>query len=119
MRFSSTLFAFAVTFSKCLAEDWQSPVYNHFYEFPMPIPPVKEVKFTFTNPTTGLPIDYYEIEIKALTRQQYPELPPTRMVGYDGIVPGMLNDVKLLHTPNANSPSQVQHFKSLKAANLL
>jgi bilirubin oxidase len=88
MRYSSVLLALGAILSQCRAKDWDSPVYNHFFEFPMPIPPNKEVKFTFTSPATGLPIDYYEVEIKPLTRQQYPELQPTRMVGYDGIVPG-------------------------------
>jgi bilirubin oxidase len=91
MRFSSTFVTFAVFLSQCLADGkfpWQSPVYNHFFEFPMPVPTVKTPLFTFTSPATGLPIDYYEMEVKPLTRQQYPELPPTRMVGYDGQAPG-------------------------------
>jgi bilirubin oxidase len=89
----SSLLAFAVAFSQCLADQfpWQSPVYKHFFEFPMPVPPTKEVKFTFTSPTTGLPIDYYEVVITPLTRQQYPELAPTPQFGYDGIVPGTSN----------------------------
>jgi hypothetical protein len=97
MRVSSTVIAFAVTFSQCLADfNWQSPVYNHFYQFPMPVPPTKEVKFTFTSPTTGLPIDYYEVVITELTRQQYPGLLATPQVGYDGIVPGTLDTCQLL-----------------------
>jgi bilirubin oxidase len=96
MRYSSVLLALGAILSQCRAKDWDSPVYNHFFEFPMPIPPNKEVKFTFTSPATGLPIDYYEVEIKPLTRQQYPELQPTRMVGYDGIVPGMHFNPSLL-----------------------
>jgi bilirubin oxidase len=95
MRFSY-LFAFTALFlQQTLAKDWDSPIYKHFYEFPMPIPPTKEVKFTFTSPATGLPIDYYEVIIKPLTRQQYPELAPTRMVGYDGLVPGKYQSIAL------------------------
>jgi bilirubin oxidase len=54
----------------------------------MPVPPVQTPLFTFTSPATGPPINYYEIEIKPLFRQQHPELPLTRMVGYDAIAPG-------------------------------
>jgi hypothetical protein len=43
---------------------------------------------TFTSAATGKPIDYYEIEIKDLHQQTYPELGPTKYVGYDGIFPG-------------------------------
>ena len=49
---------------------------------------MKVPKFTFTSPATGQPIDYFEVDIKPLTRQQYPTLQPARMVGYDGVVPG-------------------------------
>nr|AMJ52085.1 lijF [Ascomycota sp. F53] len=30
----------------------------------------------------------YEVEIKPFTRKQFPNLPPTRQVGYDGMMPG-------------------------------
>jgi bilirubin oxidase len=43
---------------------------------------------TVTNPVTGKPIDYYEIEIKPLTQQVYPGKKPARLVGYDGASPG-------------------------------
>lgn len=40
------------------------------------------------NQTTGIPIDFYEITIKPLQAQIYPNLGKTSLVGYDGIVPG-------------------------------
>lgn len=43
---------------------------------------------TYTNPSTGIPIDYYEVEIKNFTQQVYKGLKPARLVGYDGISPG-------------------------------
>ena len=36
----------------------------------------------------GAEIDYYEIELKSLTKQIYPNLPATPMMGFDGMVPG-------------------------------
>jgi bilirubin oxidase len=85
---TNTLLGFLATAGSVLGKDWESPVYTQFFQFPLPIPPVKTPKATFTSPATGLPIDYYEVDIKPLTRQQYPGLKPARMVGYDGIVPG-------------------------------
>lgn len=41
-----------------------------------------------TNTSTGRSIWYYEVEIKPFTQQVYPNLGPTRLVGYDGISPG-------------------------------
>ncbi|KAH8657411.1 Cupredoxin [Tricladium varicosporioides] len=64
-----------------------SPEYKHFYEFPLPVPPVK-VPLTTSTRDDGTKIEYYEVNIKPLTQQVYPELPPTKLVGYDGISPG-------------------------------
>jgi bilirubin oxidase len=36
----------------------------------------------------GAKIDYYEVHIQNFTQQVYPELQPTKLVGYDGIAPG-------------------------------
>ncbi|KAF1992593.1 Cupredoxin [Aulographum hederae CBS 113979] len=92
--------------------EWESPVYNNFFEFPLPIPPIKEPKATFTSPSTGKPIDYYEVDIKPLTQQVYPNLGKTRLVGYDGISPGptfMMNQGResivrfINHADRANS----------------
>lgn len=78
-----SLFA-AVAFAK----DWVSPEYKAFFQYPLPLPTPKTALKTFTNPSTGKPVDYYEIEIKPLEVQIYPNLKKTRMVGYDGQVPG-------------------------------
>ncbi|KAK4223568.1 Cupredoxin [Podospora fimiseda] len=65
-----------------------SPPYPFKFQFPLPIPPLKQPKAIFTNNRTGGPINYYEIEIKPFNHSIYPNLPPTPMVGYDGISPG-------------------------------
>lgn len=43
---------------------------------------------SYTNSTTNATIDYYEIEVKSLQQQIYPNLNPTELIGYDGISPG-------------------------------
>jgi bilirubin oxidase len=30
---------------QCLAKDWESPEYKWLYQFPLPIPPVKQPKW--------------------------------------------------------------------------
>jgi bilirubin oxidase len=85
---------------------WESPEYKWIFQYPLPLPqtktPLKQVFFceiwsgqsltlqcrTFTNPSTGKPLDYYEVDIKPVEQQIYPNLKKTRMVGYDGQVPG-------------------------------
>ncbi|KLU83867.1 hypothetical protein MAPG_02917 [Magnaporthiopsis poae ATCC 64411] len=69
-------------------QGWVSPPYNFIYKFPLPIPPVKQPKQIITNTSTGRSVWYYEVEIKNYTQQVYPDLGPTRLVGYDGISPG-------------------------------
>ncbi|KAF2187615.1 oxidase cueO precursor [Zopfia rhizophila CBS 207.26] len=69
-------------------DEWLSPVYKDFYQFPLPIPPVKTPKTSYVNKTTGDVIDYYEIEIKPFEQQVYPGLKKARLVGYDGMSPG-------------------------------
>ncbi|KAF8533373.1 Cupredoxin [Trichophaea hybrida] len=91
-------FDFGVAFTGLLAvlplaiyagdNDWESPVYTHFFEFPLPIPPTAIPVATYTNQTTGIPIDFYEIHIKSFQSRPYPELGSTTLVGYDGISPG-------------------------------
>lgn len=86
-------------------DKWLSPVYTQIYQNPLPFPPVKQ-KLTFasqqafpltclltpistyTNATTGIPIDYYEITISEFDQQVYPGKKPARLLGYDGISPG-------------------------------
>jgi bilirubin oxidase len=86
----SLFFINALLMSSVAADQfkWLSPVYNHFFEFPLPISPVKQPIFTANSKETGLPIDYYEVDIKPLFAKPYPELPANRMVGYDGLAPG-------------------------------
>ncbi|KAI4627053.1 uncharacterized protein J4E87_004395 [Alternaria ethzedia] len=69
-------------------ERWDSPEYTWIFQYPLPIPAVKEAKFTYINETTGAVIDYYEVEVKAATQQIYPNLPATTLYTYDGSSPG-------------------------------
>ncbi|KAL1297993.1 hypothetical protein AAFC00_006499 [Neodothiora populina] len=62
--------------------EWLSPVYKDFYQYPLPIPPIKTPYKSYDN------LDYYEIDIKPVDLQIYPNLKKTRHVGYDGMVPG-------------------------------
>jgi bilirubin oxidase len=64
-----------------------SPQYPMF-SVEMPIPPVKEPKYTTINPANGRTMEYYEIEIKPFSKQVYPGLAEADFVGYDGIAPG-------------------------------
>jgi bilirubin oxidase len=43
---------------------------------------------TLINNHTGKAINYYEVNIQPVDVQIYPNLPKTRLVGYDGMVPG-------------------------------
>ncbi|KAK1913807.1 hypothetical protein P3342_007052 [Pyrenophora teres f. teres] len=67
---------------------WNSPEYKWIFDHPLPIPPVKEPKFTYTNNETGAVIDYYEVQVTAIEKQVYPNLPATTLYTYDGIQPG-------------------------------
>lgn len=82
MRASSCILA-TLAAHLALAKDWDSPVYSQLYQYEMPISPIKEPlrKFEFPN---APPIDYYEVEIKPFEQHIYPNLPKTRLVGYDG-----------------------------------
>ncbi|KAI4766046.1 oxidase cueO precursor [Aureobasidium sp. EXF-3400] len=63
------------------AKDWDSRPYKNFFEYPLPVPPVKEPLRSYEN------IDYYEIDIKPVDIEIYPGI-KARHVGYDGMVPG-------------------------------
>ncbi|KAK7914450.1 hypothetical protein PG985_012153 [Apiospora marii] len=71
-----------------LAKDWESPEYKWLYQFPLPIPQTKAVSRTVPHPSTGKDINYYEVEIKELKQQVYPDRGPATLVGYDGLSPG-------------------------------
>src|SRR5690242_14474054 len=62
-------------------KDWLSPEYKQIFQNPLPFPPVKAPKYTYTNKTTGNQIDYYEIDVKPFEQQVYPGLKPARLVG--------------------------------------
>ncbi|CAI6332265.1 unnamed protein product [Periconia digitata] len=67
---------------------WVSPPYRWIFEYPLPIPPQKQKRFTWNDHVTGAAIDYYEMELKPFTKQIYPDLPATELEGYDGMSPG-------------------------------
>ncbi|KAF9878648.1 multicopper oxidase [Colletotrichum karsti] len=85
---TSHVVAAMALFEGSLAKDWLSPEYKFFYQFPLPIPPVKQPKFQVTNPVTNKPIDYYEIDVLPFKKQVYPDRGPASLVGYDGMSPG-------------------------------
>ncbi|KAK1984723.1 multicopper oxidase [Colletotrichum cereale] len=70
------------------AAEWLSPEYRFLYQFPLPIPPVKQPKMSINNPVTNKPIDYYEVDIVPFRQQIYPDRGPASLVGYDGMSPG-------------------------------
>ncbi|KAF2424899.1 hypothetical protein EJ08DRAFT_594833 [Tothia fuscella] len=90
----SRVFPVAAIFSVILSvvsagdDEWLSPVYNDIYKNPLPIPPVKNKITTYTNTTTGISIDYYEVTISEFEQQIYPGKKPAKLIGYDGISPG-------------------------------
>jgi hypothetical protein len=57
-----------------------SPAYTWIFERPLPIPPIAQPKFTKT--LNGIPVQFYESEIKSFTHQVYPNLGPANLVGY-------------------------------------
>ncbi|KAF4813728.1 Bilirubin oxidase [Colletotrichum siamense] len=85
---ASHLAAAMALFEGSSAKDWLSPEYRFFYQFPLPIPPVKQPKMSITNPVTNKQIDYYEVDIVPFKQQVYPNKGPASLVGYDGLSPG-------------------------------
>jgi hypothetical protein len=63
-----------------------SEVVSTEYEFEMD--PTLMINSTYTNDTTGAVIDYYEVEVKSIKKQIYPDLPATTLFAYDGLQPG-------------------------------
>ncbi|KAF2675280.1 Cupredoxin [Microthyrium microscopicum] len=66
----------------------RSPVYKNAFQQPLPIPAIKEPLATYTHPDTGVPIDFYQLEVKDFEKQFYPELKKAKVKGYDGTFPG-------------------------------
>ncbi|GJC94391.1 multicopper oxidase [Colletotrichum higginsianum] len=96
---ASHLVAALALFEGSSAKDWLSPEYRFFYQFPLPIPPVKKPKLSVTNPVTNKQIDYYEVDIVPFKQQVYPNKGLTSLVGYDGISP-----VPRSWSPGARAP---------------
>ncbi|KAH7040786.1 Cupredoxin [Microdochium trichocladiopsis] len=89
MYYNTTLVALLLCLTSIAeARDWLSPAYTWLYQFPLPIPPIKQPKWTTTHPVTGGTIEYHEITILPLTQQVYPGKSPAKLVGYDGYSPG-------------------------------
>ncbi|KAA8914597.1 Cupredoxin [Sphaerosporella brunnea] len=66
----------------------QSPEYGHDFEFPLPIPPIKEPLTSHTDYKTGTKIDFYEVKIREFKKRLFPDLGEATLVGYDGMAPG-------------------------------
>ncbi|KAF9881525.1 bilirubin oxidase [Colletotrichum karsti] len=87
MFLRTSLVALMALFGESSAE-WLSPEYTWFFQFPLPIPPVKQPKFSVVNPVTKKLIDYYELEVTPFTQRIYPDRGLTSLIGYDGMSPG-------------------------------
>ena len=87
--------AAAAAFASVASAGMQSPAFPtaSMFQAPLGQPPVKTPRFTFTSPETGAPIDFFQMDMKPLSRKQYPNLGPARMLGYDGQMPGMFRAV--------------------------
>ncbi|KAF8539880.1 Cupredoxin [Trichophaea hybrida] len=72
----------------------RSPSYNHPFRYPLPILPTKTPLTTYTNPKTGIPIDFYEIKITPFKKNFFPELKDANLVGYDGLFPGPVFEIE-------------------------
>ncbi|KAF1948831.1 hypothetical protein CC80DRAFT_529783 [Byssothecium circinans] len=86
VKSSLALLAACATLVRGGDDKWLSPVYP-LYSAPLPIPEDITPKYTVPN-SDGSSLDYYEIDIKPVEVQIYPGLKKTRLVGYNGQVPG-------------------------------
>jgi bilirubin oxidase len=66
----------------------RSPQYSSAFQVPLTIPPVKKPLVSYVNPETGVPIDFYQVEVKQNDHRFYPNLALGKILGYDGIFPG-------------------------------
>ncbi|KAF8457755.1 Cupredoxin [Terfezia claveryi] len=64
-----------------------SPAYPNKFSVALPIPPDLPILTTYT-PPSGNPVDFYEISITPFTKQLWPGLAATSLVGYNGMYPG-------------------------------
>lgn len=68
---------------------WLSPRYEWIFQYPLQIGTVKVPKSTYEpNDSTKAPIDYYEVEVKTVRKQIYPDRAATELTAYDGESPG-------------------------------
>jgi bilirubin oxidase len=65
-----------------------SPYYSAAFDIPLTIPHIKQPIATYTNPETKVPIDFFEVEVKEVLKQFYPNLGNARIITYDGTFPG-------------------------------
>jgi bilirubin oxidase len=65
-----------------------SPAYQHKFQLPLTIPEVKRPLTTYTNPQTGVPTDFYEVEVKDAAHSFYPDLGTANITAFDGTFPG-------------------------------
>ncbi|KAA8904787.1 Cupredoxin [Sphaerosporella brunnea] len=66
----------------------RSPPYPYAFQYALPIPPTKVPIASYKNPTTGVPIDFYEVHIRPFKKGFFPGLQDADLVGYDGLFPG-------------------------------
>jgi hypothetical protein len=66
----------------------RSPVYTSAFQISLTIPPVKTPLLSYINPETGVPIDFYQVEVKEGDHKFYPNLETGKILGYDGTFPG-------------------------------
>ena len=57
-----------------------SPAYDWIFEYPLPIPPVAQPKYS--EKVKGANIRYYELTIESFEKQVYPNLGPAHFTGY-------------------------------------
>ena len=66
----------------------RSPPYTLTFQIPLTIPQIKQPLTTYTNPETGVPIDFYQVEIKNSEHAFYPNHKNASVWTYDGTFPG-------------------------------
>jgi FtsP/CotA-like multicopper oxidase with cupredoxin domain len=72
-----------------------SPQYRNAFQYPLPIPTVKKPLTSFTNATTGLSIDFYEVEVKHVKHKFFPDIQGSAdLTTYDGTYPGPTFEVE-------------------------
>ena len=65
-------------------EKRKSPEYQHTFQLPLIIPSIKEPLTTYVNPENGVPIDFYELEVRETKHSFYPNLGNASIIGFDG-----------------------------------